>query len=85
MRPPVLKAVVIILVVVGLVGGYLLIDRMGAKDLYLDMDLLVLRLRELKIVGPLLVIGLMTLAIVFNPLPSVPIAIASGAVLGHTL
>ncbi len=35
MRPPVLKAVVIILVAVGLVGGYLLIDRMGAKDLYI--------------------------------------------------
>ncbi|MFV2031734.1 MAG: TVP38/TMEM64 family protein, partial [Gammaproteobacteria bacterium] len=34
---------------------------------------------------PLLVIGLMTLAIVFNPLPSAPIAIASGAVYGHTL
>ncbi|HEY5739812.1 MAG TPA: TVP38/TMEM64 family protein [Gammaproteobacteria bacterium] len=35
--------------------------------------------------GPLLVLGLMVLAIVFNPLPSAPIAIAAGAVYGHTL
>ena len=34
--------------------------------------------------GPLTVIGLMTLAIVFSPLPSAPIALASGALYGHT-
>ncbi|MGC3874584.1 TVP38/TMEM64 family protein [Halomonas sp. GXIMD04776] len=33
--------------------------------------------------GPALVIGLMTLAIVMSPIPSAPIALASGAAYGH--
>lgn len=84
MQTPTLKPTVIVLIVVMLVGGYLLIENIGAKNLYLDMDALILRLRELEVAGPLLVIGLMALAIVFNPLPSAPIALASGAVYGHS-
>ena len=80
-----LNAIVIVLIIVMLVGVYLLLENMGAKELYLNMDSLILRLRELEIAGPLLVIGLMALAIVFNPLPSAPVALASGAVYGHTL
>ena len=33
--------------------------------------------------GPLAVIGLMTIAIVFSPLPSAPIALVAGAAYGH--
>jgi uncharacterized membrane protein YdjX (TVP38/TMEM64 family) len=33
--------------------------------------------------GPLLIIGLMTLAVVASPIPSAPIAMAAGAVYGH--
>ena len=84
MQTPTLKPTVIVLIVVMLVGGYLLIENIGAKNLYLDMDALILRLRELEVAGPLLVIGLMALAIVLNPLPSAPIALASGAVYGHS-
>lgn len=80
-----MKPKFIILILGLLIAGYLLLENMGAKDLYLDMDLLILRIRELEIIGPLLVIGLMILAIVFNPLPSAPIALASGAVFGHSL
>jgi uncharacterized membrane protein YdjX (TVP38/TMEM64 family) len=35
------------------------------------------------IFGPLIVIGLMTLAIVASPIPSAPIAMAAGAAFGH--
>jgi len=35
--------------------------------------------------GPIVIIGLMTLAIVATPIPSAPIALAAGAVYGHTL
>jgi len=35
--------------------------------------------------APLLIIGLMTVAIVMSPLPSAPIALASGALFGHFL
>jgi uncharacterized membrane protein YdjX (TVP38/TMEM64 family) len=34
--------------------------------------------------GPLIVVGLMTVAVVASPLPSAPIAIAAGAAYGHT-
>lgn len=54
-------------------------------DLYTDIDFLMVRIRELGVVGPLLLMLLMILAIVFNPLPSAPIALAAGAVYGHTL
>lgn len=37
----------------------------------------------LGIAGPLAVIGLMVLAILFSPLPSAPIAMAAGAAYGH--
>lgn len=33
--------------------------------------------------GPLLIIALMTAAIVFSPLPSAPVSLASGALFGH--
>jgi len=34
--------------------------------------------------GPFLIIGLMTVAIIMSPIPSAPIALASGAIYGHT-
>ena len=48
------------------------------------MDLLAVKARNLGIFGPLLLIALMTLAVVFSPLPSAPVALAAGAVYGHT-
>ena len=33
--------------------------------------------------GPLAIIGLMTFAVVFSPLPSAPVALAAGAIYGH--
>jgi uncharacterized membrane protein YdjX (TVP38/TMEM64 family) len=85
MKAPALRLIFIIPIVVILIGGYLLLEEIGAKDLYMNVDAVIFRLQNLGIAGPLLVIGLMTLAIVFNPLPSAPIALASGAVYGHTL
>ncbi len=35
--------------------------------------------------GPVLIVGLMTIAIVATPIPSAPIALAAGAAYGHTL
>ena len=48
------------------------------------MELLAVKARNLGIFGPLLLIALMILAVVFNPLPSAPVALAAGAVYGHT-
>lgn len=39
---------------------------------------------ELGWLGPFAIISLMTLAVVLSPIPSAPIALAAGAVYGHT-
>ena len=74
-----------ILIFIALVGIYFVLKNSALADLFIDMELLITRVKELGFVGPLLVIGLMILAIIFNPLPSAPIAIAAGALYGHTL
>lgn len=53
--------------------------------LFTEPGLLIEKIRGMQILGPILIIGLMSIAIVFNPLPSAPIALAAGAVYGHTL
>jgi uncharacterized membrane protein YdjX (TVP38/TMEM64 family) len=53
-------------------------------ELFSDMELLVMKARNLGAFGPLLLVALMILAVVFNPLPSAPVALAAGAVYGHT-
>ena len=79
------KITYIILLALVLTGIYLAIKSSTLFDLFIDTDLLLVSIRELGSVGPLLVVGLMALAIVFNPLPSAPVALAAGAVYGHTL
>lgn len=37
------------------------------------------------LLGPIVIVGLMTVAIVATPIPSAPIALAAGAAYGHTL
>ena len=66
-----------------LIAGFVLADKSGVTDLILNMDTLIAYMQSLGTGGPFVVIGLMILAIVFNPLPSAPIALASGAVYGH--
>jgi hypothetical protein len=73
------------LLIMTIVGAYFVLINTTLADLFTDLDLLVIRVRELGILGPLLIIGLMVLAIVFNPLPSAPIALAAGAVYGHVV
>ena len=72
-----------VLLIITMVGAYFMLINSAFADLFSDFDLLAMRIRELGVLGPMLVIGLMVLAIVFNPLPSAPIALAAGAVYGH--
>ncbi len=80
LRSSLLLAVVILCL---LGAGFVVADKTGITALILDMDNMITYMHSLGVGGPLLVIGLMVLAIVFNPLPSAPIALASGAVYGH--
>ncbi len=54
MQAPALWSLLIILMIALLIGGYLQIESIDANDLFLNMDALILRLRELGIVGPLI-------------------------------
>ncbi len=49
---------------------------------FLDPEQLSLSLKELGWVGPLALMGLMTLAVVISPIPSLPIDVAAGAAYG---
>jgi uncharacterized membrane protein YdjX (TVP38/TMEM64 family) len=75
----------IVAAVAMLVAIYFMLADSALADLFNDRELLLASVRQLGALGPLLLIGLMVLAIVFNPLPSAPVAIAAGALYGHTL
>lgn len=80
-----LKIVYAVILLITLAVVYFLLANSSLSGLFSDMELLIVAARSWGTLGPLLFIGLMILAIVFNPLPSAPIAIAAGAVYGHTL
>ena len=80
-----LKYLVIAALLVALTTAYFALENSGLMVYFTDSGSIVAEVRALGSLGPALVIGLMILAIVFNPLPSAPIAIAAGAVYGHTL
>lgn len=81
-RIPRLALLIVVLAV--LAGIFVYIDKSGLTELILNIDALIAKMRSLGSYGPLIVIALMTIAIVINPLPSAPIALAAGAVYGHT-
>jgi uncharacterized membrane protein YdjX (TVP38/TMEM64 family) len=67
-----------------LVGGYAVLSHTGATA-FLENDAALKQwFQDLGAIGPLAIIGLMTLAIVMSPIPSAPIALAAGAAYGHT-
>lgn len=77
------RLVLLIIALVILAGIFVYIDESGLIELILNIDALIAKMRSLGSYGPLIVIALMTIAIVINPLPSAPIALAAGAVYGH--
>lgn len=61
----------------------LILWRAGALEILHDGEKLEQAVVRLGPYGPALIIGLMTVAIVMSPIPSAPIALASGAAYGH--
>lgn len=80
---PAAKVVVVVLVVAGLAGAYGVLSWSGALAEMMDSEALRKRVESLGLLGPISVIVLMSVAIVLNPIPSAPIALASGAAFGH--
>jgi len=84
LSPTVWRALLLGAIVVVLIAGYLILARSGAITFLENGPALQAWLQQLGIIGPLAIIGLMTLAIVMSPIPSAPIALAAGAAYGHT-
>ncbi|MDP2640760.1 MAG: TVP38/TMEM64 family protein [Betaproteobacteria bacterium] len=66
-----------------LAATYWLLHETGAMATILDGAALRDHIARLGAWGPLMVIGLMLLAIMVSPIPSAPIAMAAGAAYGH--
>mgnify|MGYP006896949683 CR=1 FL=1 len=73
---------------VGLLATFLFLAlvmwRTGTLDRLLQQAALEQTLQQLGSLGPALIVGLMTIAVVVNPIPSAPIALAAGAAYGHS-
>jgi uncharacterized membrane protein YdjX (TVP38/TMEM64 family) len=85
MLSPVLKISLTVAVLIVLTGIYLALADSEYLRLFTEPNMLVTNIRDMRIFGPILIIGLMSVAVVLNPLPSAPVALAAGAVYGHTM
>lgn len=57
---------------------------LGWLEVLKNQEQMVMIINELGLFGPFAIIFLMAIAIVISPIPSAPIALASGALYGHT-
>ena len=71
----------LILVLLAIAGLYGLIQFTPLQEILTPGELTSL-LRELGVAGPFALMGLMTLAVVVSPIPSLPLDLAAGAVYG---
>lgn len=56
----------------------------GWLDILKNKDKLSILVKELGLIGPIAIVGLIAIAIIITPVPSAPIAFVSGALYGHT-
>lgn len=70
--------------VLALAGTYLLLRETGALDVLLDGRAVRDYIMSLGMAGPIAVAALIALAVLVSPLPSAPVALAAGALYGHT-
>jgi len=73
------------IIIVLIIAGYFILSHKGIIDFLSDGTALKAWIQQLGLFGPLVIIGLLALAIVISPVPSAPIALVSGAVYGHYL
>ncbi len=82
-RPMRFKLLAVVALLVLLAATYWLLHETGALATILNEAALRDHITRLDAWGPLIVIGLMVLAILVSPIPSAPIALAAGAAYGH--
>jgi len=79
-----MKYVIFLVIVILLTIGYVVMNNTGLHLLLEDGIYLKQKIESFGMLGPFLIIALMTVAIVMSPLPSAPIALVSGALYGHS-
>lgn len=67
-----------------LVSAFYLLKEFGIFTIVADTDRLMIWISETGYLGPIIIVSLMAVAIIINPIPSAPIALAAGAAYGHT-
>ncbi len=70
-----------VLVLLGIAGLYVIVQVSGLQEI-LQPEHLTSVLRDFGVAGPFALMGLMTLAVVVSPIPSLPIDLAAGATYG---
>ncbi|WP_316980361.1 TVP38/TMEM64 family protein [Shumkonia mesophila] len=83
-RRPLVSAGVGLVILAVIAGAYWSLRETGMLDELAEPARLMERIRALETAGPILVVVLMTVAVVVTPIPSAPIALAVGALYGHT-
>lgn len=83
-RRPIRRTVLLAcLVLLMLVYAYRLLDEQGILGLLMDSERLKDWIDHFGHKGPAVMMALMAIAIIINPVPSAPIALAAGAAFGH--
>jgi uncharacterized membrane protein YdjX (TVP38/TMEM64 family) len=82
--PTVKKLIVFIGFILLTVIIFMQLIEMGWLDILKNKDKLSVLVKELGLIGPIAIICLIAIAIIITPVPSVPIALVSGALYGHT-
>lgn len=82
---PTKRIIFVGIIFVMLIFLYLILHQTDALIFLENSANLKIWIEEQGPVGPLLIIGLMMIAIIMSPIPSAPIALASGALYGHTI
>lgn len=82
-QPMRFKLLAVVALIALLAATYWVLHETGAMATILNRAELHNHITRLGVWGPLLVIGLMVLAILVSPIPSAPIAMAAGAAYGH--
>ncbi|HEX4928823.1 MAG TPA: TVP38/TMEM64 family protein, partial [Burkholderiales bacterium] len=80
----VLRIVSAAALVIALVVAYRVLHETGALAVLLDVHAVRAYIMGLGVKGPLAVIALIALAVIISPLPSAPVALAAGALYGHS-
>ena len=84
MRSAIRRSIFLALLILALTATYYLLKESGVLATVTDTERLGHWVDELGYRGPVVIVALMATAIVINPVPSAPIALAAGAAYGHT-